>query len=381
MPRTVDHLMELIREPDNIYRAIHQVQQGKDTKKEMLDFTFNYMDSFKKVSYDLNHLDELDLGYVRKFIVHEPKERDVNAPIITERVMHHCLGQILFPIMKQRFSPRSFACIPSELSQNFRMIPKNQRLGKGVLSACCQIQHDMNKALQLWKKPWVVYVDIQKYFPSIDHDVLKYFYRRIVADKEVLFLLDAIIDSFDSDCQFVQIGHKNIYKTIPSEKDFVHGRPIGYLTSQWDGNLVLNSVDHLVMDELGMKFYTRYMDDLRIICESKMQCEDVLGKVDEFCKFKLRLKVHPVKTKILPLSERIPFCAYVIDRDRMFCKHSTARRTDRRLEHLKSFNPDKVRPSLNSFLGYMKWCEWDDLAIKAVTHTGIPVDFENRRII
>lgn len=373
--------MPLIRQPENIRQAIHDVQAGKDAKKEMLDFTFNYMEGFKRIEWKLNHIDELDLGYVRKFQVFEPKQRDVNAPIVEERILHHCIGQILFPILRIGFSTRSFACIPSEYSRNFRMIPKNMRFGKGVLSACCNIQHDMVVAREKWRDPWVVYVDIRKYFPSINHDVLKHLYRRIVSDRELLVLIDKIIDSFDSECGFTPVGG-GIFKTIPSLDDGdVHGRPIGYLTSQWDGNLVLNPLDHLIIDQLGHSLYTRYMDDLRVFCSCRSEAEDVLGTVDSFCKDRLKLTIHPVKSKIAPLGEQMPFCSYVVLDNTFLPRRSTVLRTQRRMNHLKVVNPDKIPASLNSFLGYMKWCDWNEDAVEAVRMTGIEVDFENRRLI
>ena len=85
---------------------------------------------------------------------------------------------------------------------------------------------------------WVLKCDVRKYFYRINHDVLKTQLRRLIKDRDVLWLLDMIIDSTEGP-----------------------GIPIGNHTSQWFAILYLSDMDHMIKERLGIKYYGRYMDD------------------------------------------------------------------------------------------------------------------------
>lgn len=87
-------------------------------------------------------------------------------------------------------------------------------------------------------------MDISKFYPSIKPGILKAMLRRKIKDPECLWLLGLIIDSTD-------------------------GLPIGYYTSQWLSNFVLQDMDHLIKEILGAKYYVRYVDDLIILGNNK----------------------------------------------------------------------------------------------------------------
>lgn len=92
--------------------------------------------------------------------------------------------------------------------------------------------------------PYVLTCDIQAYFPSIDHAILKAQLRRQLKDKRLLALLDHII------------GHP-LPNALPGK-----GLPIGSLTSQYFANLYLGELDRFLKDRLRVKGYVRYMDDV-----------------------------------------------------------------------------------------------------------------------
>lgn len=88
--------------------------------------------------------------------------------------------------------------------------------------------------------------DVRKYFYRINHDVLKSQLRRLIKDRDVLWLLDMIVDSTEGP-----------------------GIPIGNHTSQWFAILYLSDMDHMIKERLGIKYYGRYMDDFYLIHEDR----------------------------------------------------------------------------------------------------------------
>jgi len=88
------------------------------------------------------------------------------------------------------------------------------------------------------------------------------------------------------------------------------GMPLGNLTSQFFANVYLNELDYFVKHKLKAKFYIRYVDDFVMLHNSKEQLEIWNGKIDRFLKTRLKLELHPEKSKIIPLSRGIDFVGF-----------------------------------------------------------------------
>lgn len=104
--------------------------------------------------------------------VHRPKRRLISAAPYPDRVLHHAVMNVLEPILERHFHPHSFAC----------------RTGKGTHAASRHLQALLRRfrfSLQL---------DVRKFFPSIDHDILKARFRRLLKDPPFLALLDRLVD-------------------------------------------------------------------------------------------------------------------------------------------------------------------------------------------
>jgi retron-type reverse transcriptase len=74
--------------------------------------------------------------------------------------------------------------------------------------------------------------------------------------------------------------------------------PLGNLTSQFFANVYLNELDYFVKHELKAKFYIRYVDDFIILHNSKRHLEDWKSKINEFLIEKLKIELHPCKSKV-----------------------------------------------------------------------------------
>ncbi len=86
--------------------------------------------------------------------------------------------------------------------------------------------------------------------------------------------------------------------------------PLGNLTSQFFANIYLNELDYFIKHRLKARYYIRYVDDFVILSNSKEQLEIWKQDINEFLKEKLKLELHPEKSKIIPLSKGIDFVSF-----------------------------------------------------------------------
>ena len=151
-------------------------------------------------------------------------------------------------------------------------------------------------------------MDIKSFFTSIDQQVLYDQLSRKVKNEEILWLAKTIIFH---DCAH-DISPKNqsqpsLFDKLPKDKSLFtvakgKGLPIGNLTSQFFANVYLNELDHFVKHKLKAKYYLRYVDDFLILSDSRQFLENCRDQITEFVLEKLKLKVHPDKQFIRPIS-------------------------------------------------------------------------------
>lgn len=86
--------------------------------------------------------------------------------------------------------------------------------------------------------------------------------------------------------------------------------PLGNLTSQFFANVYLNELDQFVKHKLKAKNYIRYVDDFVILHTSKSQLILWKKEIENFLKEKLKLELHPCKSRIMNLSRGIDFVGF-----------------------------------------------------------------------
>ena len=133
---------------------------------------------------------------------------------------------------------------------------------------------------------------LRKYFESIDHQILKSLLKQVFKDKNLLELMDIIIN------------HKTPNNFL--EK----GLPIGNLTSQHFANFYLGELDHFIKDQSQIKGYVRYMDDFISFSNDKEDLQKLLVDIREFVNKNLKLELKEKVTTIAPVSEGIPFLGF-----------------------------------------------------------------------
>ncbi len=141
---------------------------------------------------------------------------------------------------------------------------------------------------------YVLQCDIKKYFPSIDHAILKTLLHHKIKCKDTLWLIETIIDN--SNPQEPMIEHfpgDDLLSPLQRRR----GLPIGNLTSQLFANVYLNGFDHFIKEELKCKKYLRYVDDFALFADDREFLAEAQQAIANYL-INLRLKLHPVKSQL-----------------------------------------------------------------------------------
>ena len=185
---------------------------------------------------------------------------------------------------------------------------------------------------------YVLKADVRKYFANIDHAVLKRRLERF-PDPQVRWLLHLIINSCNA-------GEGR-------------GLPLGNQTSQWFALYYLDPVDRIIKERWRIRYYTRYMDDLVLVHQSKAQLERVLASIRAYARHELGLELNS-KTQIHPLSQGVDYLGwhyYLTDTGKVVkrLRASNKRRLKRRLKRMReayAAGTMELDPILESLAGY-----------------------------
>ena len=242
---------------DNLLNAYLKARKGKQSVPAVAEFSLNLESELLNLQQELTDL-TYRTGRYRLFTIYERKKRQIAAAPFRDRVVHHAIMNIVEPPIDRRFIFDSYAC----------------RQGKGVHAAVNRYQQ--------WSKhyPYVLKMDIELYFPSIDHNILKAKLRYYLKDRYVLRLLDRIIDTAPA-----ATGRTDFY-SLPGDDPLTPlerttGLPIGNLTSQFFANLYLDAVDHFIKEQLRVRAYLRYVDDLVILGRNKVLLHEIRENISE----------------------------------------------------------------------------------------------------
>jgi len=138
------------------------------------------------------------------------------------------------------------------------------------------------------------------------------------------------------------------------------GMPLGNLTSQFFANLYLGELDNFIKHKLKAKFYLRYVDDFAILSRSKKELEECKNSIEDFLTSSLALKLHPQKTRIIPLSAGIILLGFRIFFHFKLLKKSNQNRVKKRIERFGEklrkggITKEKILSSFAGWEGYAK---------------------------
>lgn len=312
---------------ENLYRAYKATARCKRTKDEVIKFELNLADNLWSLHDELKNKTYHSGGY-HKFMIYDPKEREIQALSFRDRVVQHSLcDNALTPYFEKRLVFDCAAC----------------RKNKGTHFAMERLSGFMREFYKTHKtNGYFLKCDVRKFFDSIDHSVLKYLLRKY-PDKDILRLLYQIIDSHNSDTN--------------------KGLPMGNQSSQWFALYYLDKIDRVIKEKYKIKYYTRYMDDLVLLHESKEHLQSCLNELTDIAENKLKISFNE-KTQIFPVSEGVDYLGwrfYLTESGKVIrrLRTSNKRRFKRRLKAFADkysrdeMTLEEIQRSLASYRGHL----------------------------
>jgi retron-type reverse transcriptase len=176
--KTHKHLYPLITDFGNLHLAFKRAARGKRSRWDVSGFEYDLEDNLLELQDELR-AQTYRPGPYHNFTVYDPKPRLISAAPFRDRVVHHALCNVVEPLFEQRFIDDSYAC----------------RVGKGTHAALDRAQDFARRY------PYVLKCDVQQFFPSMDHAVLREQFRRVIRDGQTLWLMDQILDGGVHPCR------------------------------------------------------------------------------------------------------------------------------------------------------------------------------------
>lgn len=319
--KRIGNLYQKIISKENLLASELKARKGKSfqygvrvfdkNKSELIDQLYNELKSknFKTSQYTT-------------FTVFEPKERLVfRLPYFPDRITHHAIMNELEPIFNKLFTADTYSCIK----------------GRGIHKAA----NNLKKALKDQSNTtYCLKLDIVKFYPNVDHEILKELLRRKFKDQDLLWLLDEIIDSAD-------------------------GLPIGNYLSQYFANYYLTYFDHWIKEDKQIKYYFRYADDIVILSQSKEHLHHVLSEIKMYLNDNLKLQIKN-NYQIFPVKARgIDFVGYVFYHSHTLLRKSIKKR------FAKAISKNKNNQTIAAYNGWTKHCNAKHLLKKLVPNEQI----------
>lgn len=358
------YLFEKIVSMDNLFRAYKNAKKGKGWYKEVKEIEKNpwyYLGLLQEML--LNH--EYHTSRYETFFRKEGKKvREIyKLPFFPDRIAQWAILQVIEPQLLAYFTDDTYSAIPNKgIHAAFRKLRNAVDTVPDEMTYCCKI-------------------DCQKFYPSIDHEILKRKYRKKYKDPELLMLIDEIIDSIstcpatDENIAFYASQGKPIkIITAKNGEQFIDdiGIPIGNYFSQYDGNFYLSDFDHFMKEVVHVKHYYRYMDDICVFASTKEELHRILDIMEEYLRTELNLRIKD-NYQIFPSFIRgIDFVGYRIFRNYTLLRKSTADQMKVKMtEIMKKVESGQEMSysewcSINSYNGWLKHCDSNHLKEKYI---------------
>lgn len=314
------HMFEEIGSLENLFEAWREFLNGKRNKLDVQEFSLHLADNIFSLHRDLINRAYRHGGY-SSFKISDPKPRNIHKAPVRDRLLHHAVYRVLYPHFDRKFISDSFSC----------------RLEKGTHKALNRFRAFGYKVSKNnTKQCWVLKCDVQKFFASVDHQILLKILREHL-DTNTLWLCERVIESFE---------------VAPGQ-----GLPLGNLTSQLFANIYLNELDQFIKHGLREKYYLRYADDFAIFSQDKEHLTGILPKISGFLTDNLKLKLHNDKVFIRTIGSGVDFLGWVHFPDHRVLRTATKRRMLRRIKRSPSSE------TLNSYRGLLKHGNTKKLAL------------------
>ncbi len=305
--KRLNNLYEKVCSLGNLQLADEKARKGKSDQRGIQVHDLNRDLNISRLHSMLKDRTYRTSKY-KTFTIHEPKERLIYClPYFPDRITHHAIMDILEPVFTSMFTADTYSCIK----------------GKGIHAAANSIKSFLKNSAGT---TYCLKFDIKKFYPSINHDVLKSLLRRKFKDPDLLWLLDEVIDSAE-------------------------GLPIGNYLSQYLANFYLTCFDHWIKEIKGVNYYSRYADDIVILSGNKEYLHQLLFDITDYLAINLKLTLKD-NYQVFPVAARgIDFVGYV------FYHTHTALRKSIKYRFAKMVATSNAPASFAAYYGWAKHCD------------------------
>jgi RNA-directed DNA polymerase len=266
------------------------------------------------------------------FYITDPKLRHIHKASVRDRVLHHAIFRVLYPMFEIGFIHDSYAC---------RIDRGSHRAVRRLATFAREVSYNYRQNVFALK------CDVKKFFDTIDHEILTNLLAKKIDDPDCMWLLGRLIGSFET----------------TSGK----GIPIGNVTSQLFSNVYLNELDQFIKHNLRIKHYIRYCDDFITLHRDSYYLESLIPKFEVFLKYELNLSLHPRKISIRKLHQGVDFLGYVARPNHSVLRTRTKKRMFRKLEKAQDrlnageISKERFNQSFQSYLGLLRHCRGHQL--------------------
>ena len=299
---------------ENLVIAAHNARKGKARQKTVQTFFENFEENIGRLREELlNHTFRTSPYSV--FTIYEPKERIIYRLPFRDRVVHWAVMLVVEPLWVKSFTRDTYSCIRN----------------RGIHALLKKLRADLHDDPE--GTTYCLKIDVKKFYPTIDHGILKAVIRRKIKDSELLALLDEIIDS------------------VPDGE----GVPIGNYLSQFFANLYLSELDHQLKETLKVKHYYRFADDIVILGADKEVLRGVLVFINHYLMAERNLRIKS-NFQIFPVESRgIDFVGYVTRHTHVLARKKNKQALCRKVAKLRKqgVSEEQIRLKTASRVGFM----------------------------
>ena len=303
------------------------------------------------------------------------------------------LMRLLEELNNRKYTPRPSNCyvvtdpalreiyaaqFADRIVQHFYMKEIDKYLEKDLIYGCCSCRKEKGTgyALELLNKFLVetskngtkdcffLKIDLSGYFMSIDRKKVGEKFSELIKDKYVgkhkdllLYLTPIIFENNPAENCIYKCAD-DLRKKVPDRRKMdpnsIYGMAIGNLTSQAGSNLNLNEFDHYVTEEINLRKYIRYVDDIVIVSSNKKKLINLLPNIIEKLG-ETHQYISRKKTKIDTAYHGVPFLGKVsYPYGYQTAKKETIIRLYQRAKELEYTDEDNFLAKANSQIGLLK---------------------------
>lgn len=337
-PKQYKYLYQKMLQEDIVRKAYKKLRKGKTKRKEIqiidanLDIEVAAMQEMIRNTRP-GEVEHPELAYkpkkrTPKYIHEHGKTRKIYMPEIHEQWLHHIIVLVLEPIITATAYPYSCGSFPR----------RGAHYGKKQLMRWIK----NGKGIRNFGK-----IDIRHFYDNIRIDILMRELGIRIKDEWFLYVIRLCLQGFNK------------------------GIPLGFYISQWLANYLLETLDRLITEKLGIKIYERYMDDMTFFDNNKKKLHMVIVEIQKFIgrRFRLKLKDNYQVCKFhfqkagKTIGRAVDFMGFLFYRNKVIMRKSImvaatrlAGKMDRAKQELRGY----YHKHIQAMLSYIGWFDCTD---------------------